>query len=112
METDLSVFVEPALLILISLADRPKHGYSIMQDVQEMTGWAMRPGTLYGALGRMGRVGWIEETKSEDYRRRPYALTSDGQAELARQLAILNTLAQTGLKRSKKLSKTRRILSQ
>lgn len=100
--------VEPVLLILISLADRPKHGYSIMQDIDAVTGWSMRAGTLYGALARMQQRGWIEEIQTEDYRRRPYILTIAGRAELADQLSILNGLTKAGLKRSKHQNVTRR----
>jgi hypothetical protein len=31
----------------------------------------MRAGTLYGALARMGRRGWIEEIQTDDYRALP-----------------------------------------
>ena len=93
---------EPALLILISLSDEAKHGYAIMQDVRSLTGWELRAGTLYGALGRMDRRGWIEEVQSEDYRRRPYALTQAGRSELHRQLRVLETLTREAIKRTKR----------
>ena len=102
MSADDAILFQPVLLILISLADEPKHGYAIMQDVRSMTGWEMRPGTLYGALGRMDRCGWIEEVQTEDYRRRPYLLTASGRDELRRQLAILETLTREGGKRTKR----------
>lgn len=98
MSSDIMKPVEPALLILVALADEPKHGYSIMQDVEAMTGWPMRAGTLYGALARMGRRGWIEEIQTDDYRRRPYALTAAGRLELAHCLALLKVISKTGLK--------------
>lgn len=98
MSSDIMKPVEPALLILVALADEPKHGYSIMQDVEAMTGWPMRAGTLYGALARMGRRGWIEEIQTDDYRRRPYALTAAGHLELAHCLALLKVISKTGLK--------------
>jgi DNA-binding PadR family transcriptional regulator len=108
MESGIALLVEPALLILISLAYEPKHGYSIMQDVESLTGWSMRAGTLYGALGRMDRRGWIEEIQTEDYRRRPYALTAGGREELARQLSVLSNLTRAGVKRSRRQIRTRR----
>ena len=46
---ELGRFAEPALYILVSLSDGPKHGYAIMTDVEATTGSPMRPGTLYGA---------------------------------------------------------------
>lgn len=105
---DIVPLVEPVLLILISLADRPKHGYSIMQDIEAVTGWSMRAGTLYGALARMEQRGWIEEIQTEDYRRRPYILTVAGHAALADQLSVLNGLTKAALKRSKHQNVTRR----
>jgi DNA-binding PadR family transcriptional regulator len=106
--TEGSLFLEPVLLILVSLADSPKHGYAIMQDVLELTGWEMRAGTLYGALGRMDRRGWIEEIQTADYRRRPYALTRSGREELVRQLAVLENLARTGLRRNRNPKRLRK----
>ena len=97
--------LEPVMLILVSLAGEAKHGYAIMQDILALTGWEMRAGTLYGALGRMDRLGWIEEMKTDDYRRRPYVLLPAGRAELERQLSMLARVAQAGLKRNKPKSK-------
>ncbi|MBV8298325.1 MAG: helix-turn-helix transcriptional regulator [Candidatus Eremiobacteraeota bacterium] len=101
MASDDPIQFQPVLLILISLADKPKHGYAIMQDVRSLTGWEMRPGTLYGALGRMDRSGWIEEAQTADYRRRPYALTAAGRQELRHQLEVLETLTREAAKRVK-----------
>jgi DNA-binding PadR family transcriptional regulator len=101
MKNGTALLVEPGLLILVSLADEPRHGYSIMQDIEGLTGWTMRAGTLYGALARMDRLGWIEESKTDDYRRRPFVLTAAGRTELARQLSVLGNLTREGLKRTK-----------
>ena len=70
-------FSEPALLILISLADGPKHGYAMTQDIAEISGQKLGPGTLYGAITRLEAAGWIEPLPADD-RRRPYKLTSTG----------------------------------
>ena len=53
-------FAEPSLLILVSLSDGPKHGYAIMQDVEQGTGRPMGAGTLYAALARLEERGLIE----------------------------------------------------
>ena len=82
---DLGRFAEPSLYILVSLADRPKHGYLIMQDVEVMSGRPLGPGTLYGALARLERRGLIEALDAED-RRRPYRLTATGGEVLRSQL--------------------------
>ena len=55
---ELGRFAEPALLILVSLSDGPKHGYAIMADVEQGTGRPMGPGTLYAALARLEERGY------------------------------------------------------
>ena len=50
---DLGRFSEPALLILISLAGGPKHGYAMTDDIEQMTGERLGPGPLYDALYEM-----------------------------------------------------------
>jgi DNA-binding PadR family transcriptional regulator len=52
-------FAEPWLLVLTSLSDGPKDGYAIMTDVAVFSGVRMEPGTLYGALSRLERRGWV-----------------------------------------------------
>ena len=56
---DLGRFADPSVLILTSLSDGPKHGYAIMTDVAAFSGVTMEPGTLYGALSRLERRGWV-----------------------------------------------------
>lgn len=46
--------------MLTSLADGPKHGYAIMQDVEELAGVRLGLGTLYGALARLEGKDLIE----------------------------------------------------
>jgi DNA-binding PadR family transcriptional regulator len=95
---DLGRFAEPALLILVSLSDGPKHGYAIMTDVEAGTGRPMGPGTLYAALARLEERGLIEALAPVD-RRRPYRLTAVGASVLADQLRGLAEFADLGLRR-------------
>jgi DNA-binding PadR family transcriptional regulator len=95
---ELGRFAEPALLILVSLSDGPKHGYAIMADVEAGTGKPLGPGTLYGALARLEERGLIEALAPID-RRRPYRLTGVGETVLADQLRGLAEFADLGLKR-------------
>ena len=95
---ELGRFAEPALLILVSLTDGPKHGYAIMTDVEAGTGKPMGPGTLYAALARLEARGLIEALAPVD-RRRPYKLTGIGEGVLAEQLRDLAEFAQLGLQR-------------
>jgi DNA-binding PadR family transcriptional regulator len=92
---DLGRFSEPALYVMISLADGPKHGYAMTQDIESLSGQTLGPGTLYGAIARLEARKWIEPLPAEE-RRRPYRLTSAGQRVLRRRLESLRTLARVG----------------
>lgn len=92
-------FSEPAFNILVALADGPKHGYAMTQDIEQMTGTRPGPGTLYGAIARLEERRWIEALPADD-RRRPYKLTSAGQKVLRARLDALRAvtkIAQTRL---------------
>ena len=86
--------------ILIALADRDRHGYSIMQDVAARTGGKVQlsPGTLYSAIRRMLEQGLIEELaespdpSSTDERRRYYRLMRFGKRVAAAEVERLNAL--------------------
>jgi DNA-binding PadR family transcriptional regulator len=84
--------------VLTSLAEGPKHGYAITQDVEELSGVSLGPGTLYGALARLEEKGLIEGLPADD-RRRPYRLTATGSAALQEQLQTFERVARTGLDR-------------
>jgi DNA-binding PadR family transcriptional regulator len=77
---------EPVLLILLSLAGQPRHGYSILKDVEEMSDGrvVLSTGTLYGALRRLLDEEWIERIEEEDTSRgrQAYRLTSRGRKNL------------------------------
>ena len=91
-------FSEPALLILISLADGPKHGYAMTQDIEAVSGQKLGPGTLYGAIARLEEKEWIEPLPVED-RRRPYKLTNAGQQILKARLESLRAVTKIGVSR-------------
>lgn len=91
-------FADPALLILVSLSDGPKHGYAIMADVERISGAPLGPGTLYGALARLERRGLIEPLAPVD-RRRPYRITGQGATMLRGQLEQMRGIARAGLER-------------
>ncbi len=95
---DLGRFIEPALLILVSLAAGPRHGYSMMEEAERLTGSRIGPGTLYGALARLEERGLIEPMPAHD-RRRPYRLTDAGRRVLGSQLRQIDAVARVGLER-------------
>ena len=49
----------PTLLILASLANGDKHGYAMIVDIRTFAGVDLGPGTLYGAVTRLERQGFI-----------------------------------------------------
>jgi DNA-binding PadR family transcriptional regulator len=92
---------DPTLLVLASLVEGDKHGYAMMEDIERFAGVRLGPGTLYGAITRLEQRGWIRPLKSAEDRRQPYTLTADGRRHLEAQLADLNQIVKTGLKRLK-----------
>ena len=86
--------------ILIALADRDRHGYSIMQDVSARTEGKVQlsPGTLYSSIRRMLEQGLIEELAdspdptSSDERRRYYRLSKYGRRVAAAEVERLDGL--------------------
>jgi DNA-binding PadR family transcriptional regulator len=98
---------EPVLLILFSLAQRPRHGYAILQDTEEMSDGRvrLRTGTLYGALARLLQEGWIERVKGDDQSRgkQIYRLTATGHRHLQSEISRLKQLTRlAGLRIARK----------
>lgn len=91
-------FAEPSVLIMVSLAESPKHGYAITVDIEQVAGIRLGPGTLYGAIARLHERGLIEPVPSDD-RRRPYRLTSAGAQVLRAHLDTLARVTAAGARR-------------
>jgi DNA-binding PadR family transcriptional regulator len=89
---------DPPLLILVSLADGPKHGHALAKDIEGFAGVTLGPGALYGAITRLEERGLIEPLPGDD-RRRPYRITSAGSAALAGALADMRRITRAGLAR-------------
>lgn len=89
---------EQTLLILLGLADGPRHGYGLIAAVADLSGGTVRigPGTLYGALDRLTAHGLVEMSGSEVVEgrtRRYYRLTPDGVAAVRAESDRLSQLA-------------------
>lgn len=91
-------FAEPALLILVSLAAGPKHGYAITEDIADFADVRFGPGSLYGAIARLESHGLIEALDTEN-RRNPYQLTAVGENALRARLASMQAVAKIGQRR-------------
>ncbi len=87
-----------ALLVLVSLADGPKHGYAIQQDIERISGRKLGPGSLYGAIARMESAAYIESL-GEEGARRPYRLTAVGSRALSAELEALAKVTAAGKRR-------------
>jgi DNA-binding PadR family transcriptional regulator len=89
-----------ALLILLALADGPRHGLGIIDDVEARSGGRIRigPGTLYGTLKRIREEGLIDEIDTppdpadDDPRRRYYQIRREGLAAVRAEAERLEAL--------------------
>jgi DNA-binding PadR family transcriptional regulator len=95
MSESAGAFSDPPLLVMASLADGPKHGHAMLDDIEAMSGGRPGPGTLYGAIARLERQGLIEPLPVDD-RRKPYRLTLAGQAQLTARMAALQRFVAIG----------------
>lgn len=84
-----TIVSEPALLVLAALISGPKHGYAIILEIEEYTGKRLGPGTLYGIIERLEKVGFIQPMQLEDRGRRPYRITSAGKRAFEEQMRSL-----------------------
>ena len=91
-------YSDPPLLVLASLADGPKHGHAMIEDIVVLSGTRLGPGTLYGAIARLEQQGWIKPLEPEE-RRQPYKITAAGLRVLRAKLTTLHQFSKTGLKR-------------
>ncbi len=84
-----------SLHVILALLGGEKHGYALMQDVEELSDGSVKmgPGTLYGTLNRLVDDGLIVETRQDD-RRRFYKLTAEGERVASTELARLKRLVQ------------------
>lgn len=93
--------------ILLSLTDGEKHGYAIMQTVDDLSDGhvKMGPGTLYGSIKRMQKNNLIIETDQrpdpelDDERRRYYKLTDFGQKVATAEALRIQRLANSSQSR-------------
>ena len=92
----------PVFQILLSLSERPMHGYAILADIRSRTATAVElgAGTLYAAIKRMLLTGMVEERKAPkgerhaDARRRYYGITSHGRDAARAEARRLQSLTQ------------------
>ena len=83
---------ETAFFMLLSLREE-RHGYGIMQHVEEITDGRLRigAGTIYGTLSKMEADGLIEGVR-EGKRRKTYKQTPVGKAILEEEIIRLKEM--------------------
>ncbi len=91
--------LKPKVLhILLALADGPRHGYSIMQEVAAQSDGQVRvwPAGLYGTLRELEELDLIAESDQrpddDDERRRYFALTLLGKRVLSGEVQRLEAI--------------------
>ena len=72
----------------------PKHGYAVMQFIEEKTGGrlSLGAGTLYGALNSLQEKGWIAPYGDSGDRKKEYLITLQGKKVAENELARLKEL--------------------
>ncbi len=101
---DMAEVREPTFLVLVALAEGPRHGYGLIQDVERLSDGKtkLRAGTLYATLDRLTSEGLIEsagEEVVEGRLRRYYRLTKSGSAVLEAESRQRLAVAKEALRR-------------
>lgn len=99
----MTIRLTPAMFqILVAVGGDEKHGYAVMQELDEVGGSSVGPGTLYRSIKLLLEAGLLEETPRQDEsdpRRRYYRVTDGGAAAAsveAERLAKLVSHAEKG----------------
>ena len=87
----------------MALADEPRHGLGIVEEVAIRTEGAVKlgPGTLYGTIKKLREVKFIREAEEapnpdeNDTRRRYYALTTRGRESVREEARRMELLVRT-----------------
>jgi DNA-binding PadR family transcriptional regulator len=84
------------LYLLVLLAEGPRHGYEVIQDLEARFGGLYSPsaGTVYPRLAKLEEEGLVQRT--DDGRKAIYRITDTGRDELARRQGEVSDL-QAGL---------------
>ena len=86
------------MLILQSLTIQPMHGYAIAQHIERLSQdvLAVEQGSLYPALDRLQKQGWVTSKWGESptgRQARYYTLTAAGRRQLGAQLAAFDRVS-------------------
>ncbi len=92
MKRSMNLLPQISFSIMMALSLKPRHGYEIMQQVEEDSQAKIKlgPGSLYTAIKQLREEGLIEELADNDDRRRYYQLTKQGWQRLNAELEYFN----------------------
>ena len=87
--------------VLLALLGGQRHGYAVMQDVENLSDGRIRlgPGTLYTAIKRLRLAGLISECDADAERRRCYKLTRKGKHTATMEAQRMSDLVRVARKR-------------
>ena len=95
--------------ILLSLAERDRHGSAIMRDVLALTDNELKlwPAKLYGSLDELCQEGWIRgmpgppagEEHPEGGHKKWFRIMASGRRALAREVEALDDVVRTAQRR-------------
>jgi DNA-binding PadR family transcriptional regulator len=94
--------------ILLSLAERDRHGSGVMRDVLELTNGELKlwPVTLYGSLEELSEQGWIKaldnppaDADDDSARKRWFRITASGRRALSAEVARLDATLRVATRR-------------
>jgi DNA-binding PadR family transcriptional regulator len=94
--------------ILLSLAERDRHGSGVMRDVLELTDGELKlwPVTLYGSLDELREHGWIRaldgppaDAEDDSARKRWFRITPAGRRALTAEVARLDATVRVATRR-------------
>ncbi|WP_077304482.1 PadR family transcriptional regulator [Terribacillus halophilus] len=94
----LEELTDPVFYILIALVE-PRHGYAIMQYVEEETQGTFKigPATLYTIIKKLVGAGLIEAEPESDPRRKTYAATAAGITKLEEEVVRRKRMVDLGM---------------
>ena len=96
--TDAEATLTPLMFqILVALSAGPRHGYAVLQEIEERTGGAfpVGAGSMYRALRQLLEAGLVQETEPAGRahaQRRTYRLTASGRARAASAARVLHDM--------------------
>ncbi|MDR4228457.1 PadR family transcriptional regulator [Bacillus mojavensis] len=94
---EMDQLTDAAYYIVLTLLE-PKHGYSIMQDIEDMTddSFTIGPATLYTLLKKLLQEEIIELVNNDNPRRKVYQTTLHGQELLKKEMQRRKVMAEHG----------------